>query len=74
MKYEIWGGIMPAVTVTLEKGESIYTQSGGMSWMSEGIEMKTNARGGFAKSNVDYGKIWGSKIYSRFCNAYRIYV
>jgi len=50
MKYEIWGGIMPAVTFTFDAGESIYTQSGGMSWMSDGIDMQTNARGGFAKS------------------------
>lgn len=50
MKYEIWGGAMPAVTLTLDKGESIYTQSGGLSWMSDGIDMSTNARGGFGKS------------------------
>lgn len=40
---------MPAVTVRLEQGESIYTQSGGMSWMSDGIEMDTNLRGGLFK-------------------------
>lgn len=50
MRYEIWGSDMPAVTLTLDAGESIYTQSGGMSWMSDGIDMQTNARGGFAKS------------------------
>ena len=41
---------MPAVTLTLASGESIYTQSGGMTWMSDGISMTTNARGGFGKS------------------------
>lgn len=50
MKYEIWGSSMPAVTLTLASGESIYTQSGGMTWMSDGISMTTNARGGFGKS------------------------
>lgn len=50
MKYEIWGNSMPAVTLTLASGESIYTQSGGMTWMSDGISMTTNARGGFGKS------------------------
>lgn len=50
MKYEIWGDDMPAVTLTLDTNESIYTQSGGMAWMSEGIEMQTNARGGFGRS------------------------
>ena len=50
MKYEIWGNSMPAETLTLASGESIYTQSGGMTWMSDGISMTTNARGGFGKS------------------------
>lgn len=50
MKYEIWGNSMPALTLTLASGESIYTQSGGMTWMSDGISMTTNARGGFGKS------------------------
>lgn len=50
MKYEILGSSMPAVTLTLASGESIYTQSGGMTWMSDGISMTTNARGGFGKS------------------------
>ena len=40
---------MPAVEMQLQAGESIYTQTGGMSWMSDGILMNTNARGGFMK-------------------------
>ena len=36
--------------VTLKKGESMYTQSGGMAYQTEGIEMNTNARGGIMKS------------------------
>lgn len=47
MQYQIWGNTMPALTVRLDAGESIYTQSGGMSWMTDGIEMNTNMRGGF---------------------------
>lgn len=50
MKYKIFGGQMPAVTVRLEAGESVYTQSGGMSWMTEGISMETNLKGGLGKS------------------------
>ena len=50
MKYKIFGGQMPAVTVRLEAGESVYTQSGGMSWMTEGITMDTNLKGGLGKS------------------------
>ena len=46
MRYEIFGETMPAVTVYLQPGESMITQSGGMSWMSDGIQMETNMRGG----------------------------
>ena len=49
MKYQIFGNNLPAVTITLDQGESIYTQSGGMTWMSEGLRMETNMRGGFMK-------------------------
>lgn len=49
MNSKIWGELVPAVTITLDKGESIYTQSGGMSWMSGGIEMETNMKGGIMK-------------------------
>ena len=50
MKYEIIGSTIPAVEVTLSKGESMFTQSGGMIWQSNGISMSTNARGGIARS------------------------
>lgn len=50
MNYQIWGGNLPAVTITLDKGEQIYTQSGGMTWMNDRFEMSTNMRGGVAKS------------------------
>ena len=50
MKYEILGKTVPVVEVSLNQGESIYTHSGGMSWQTEGIKMKTNARGGVMKS------------------------
>lgn len=50
MNYEIIGQTVPAVEVTLSRGESMFTQSGGMVWQTEGITMSTNARGGFAKS------------------------
>lgn len=36
--------------MTLNAGESVYTQSGGMAYQTDGIEMKTNARGGVMKS------------------------
>ena len=49
MQYEIFGGNLPAVTIKLDQGEAIYTQSGGMSWMTSGVQMQTNMKGGFMK-------------------------
>lgn len=50
MKYQILGQTVPAVEVTLDKNESIYTQNGGMTYESDGIKMDTSARGGIGKS------------------------
>ena len=50
MQYNILGQTVPVVEITLNKGESVYTQSGGMTYQTDGIEMKTNARGGIMKS------------------------
>ena len=51
MKYQVIGDTMPAVEVTYDQaGESMYTQSGGMAWMSEGVAMDSNMRGGLGKS------------------------
>jgi len=50
MKYEIFGGSFPAANVTLNKGESVITQSGAMAWADADIEMTTNAEGGLLKS------------------------
>jgi len=49
MHYEIKGEVMPMLEVHLEHGEAIYTESGGMAWMSEGIQMETSGRGGLGK-------------------------
>lgn len=49
MQYEIIGKTVPAVEVTLNRGESMYTQSGGMVWQTEGISMSTNTKGGLMK-------------------------
>lgn len=50
MDYKIIGQTVPLVEMKLSKGESVYTQSGGMAYQSAGITMKTNARGGVMKS------------------------
>ena len=49
MRYRIFGENMPGLTLQLEAGESIYTQSGGMSWMTDNFQMDTNVRGGLMK-------------------------
>lgn len=50
MEYKILGETVPVVEMKLNLGETVYTQSGGMAYQSEGISMKTNARGGVMKS------------------------
>ena len=51
MRYQVIGDTMPAVEVVFDRpGETMYTQSGGMAWMSEGISMDSNMRGGLGKS------------------------
>ena len=50
MQYRIIGETMPAVEVQFDApGESMFTQSGGMAWMTDGIEMSTNTKGGLMK-------------------------
>jgi uncharacterized protein (TIGR00266 family) len=49
MKYNIFGENLPAVTISLKSGESVFTQSGGMIWMTNNIVMETNMKGGFFK-------------------------
>ena len=50
MQYRIFGENLPALTLTMETGERVFTQSGGMTWMSDGFSMETNMRGGVMKS------------------------
>ena len=51
MRYRVLGDTMPAVEVVFDApGETMYTQSGGMAWMSEGISMNSNMKGGLGKS------------------------
>lgn len=49
MKYEIHGTTLQTLDITLSQGESVYTESGGMAWMTGDIEMSTNTRGGLMK-------------------------
>ena len=65
MDYKIIGQTVPVVEVTLNAGESMYTQSGGMAYQTDGIEMKTNAKGGALKS---IGRMFAGE--SIFMNTY----
>ena len=49
MRYRIFGEKLPAVTIEFEAGESIFTQAGGMTWMTDNFTMETNVKGGMMK-------------------------
>lgn len=49
MDYRILGETLPAVEVRLQQGEAMYTQSGGMAWMSDGLTLDSNVKGGLMK-------------------------
>jgi uncharacterized protein (TIGR00266 family) len=49
MQYRIEGTTLPVVTITLSPGQRIYSSSGGMSWMTQDVEMETNTGGGLGK-------------------------
>ena len=42
-------GMLPVLTLKMEKGEQIFTECGGMSWMEDGIVMQTTTNGGILK-------------------------
>ena len=49
MEYQIDGGVLPVVTLFMQPGEQVYTQSGGMAWMTDSFKMETNTKGGVFK-------------------------
>src|SRR5258708_26652184 len=46
MKYDISGTVMQTVGVDLAPGETVYSQTATMCWMSEAVLMATNTGGG----------------------------
>ncbi len=46
MEYKIIGTTLQAVILELDPGETVYSESGGMAWMSGNIGMQTSGRGG----------------------------
>jgi uncharacterized protein (TIGR00266 family) len=49
MRYEIKGTTLQTLDIFLGKGESVFTESGGMAWMVGDIDMKTDTRGGIMR-------------------------
>lgn len=49
MNYEIQGGNFPVLVCTLNDGEAMISEGGGMSWMSPNMEMNTSSNGGLGK-------------------------
>lgn len=49
METKIVGDSLPLVICKLNKGESVITENGGMSWMSDGMKMTTTTNGGIMK-------------------------
>jgi uncharacterized protein (TIGR00266 family) len=46
MEYKIIGTTLQAVILELDPGETVYSESGGMAWMTNNITMNTSGRGG----------------------------
>ena len=42
LKYQITGTPLPVVTIQLMPGQALFSEAGGMSWMSSNIAMNTN--------------------------------
>ncbi len=67
MKYEITGENAPVVICTLEDGESMTTEGGGMAWMSPNMEMETSGGGSLGKA---LGRMFsGEKIFQNIYTA-----
>ncbi len=46
MEYTIDGTVMQSLEIRLAQGESVFTESGGMAWMSGNVGMDTGTKGG----------------------------
>lgn len=67
MKYEIQGGNLPVVICNLEQNESMITESGSMSWMSQNMQMDTSSNGGLGKA---FGRMFaGEKMFQNIYTA-----
>ena len=49
ISHRIEGTTLPVLIIDLKPGERIYSSSGGMSWMTQQVEMEMNTGGGLGK-------------------------
>jgi uncharacterized protein (TIGR00266 family) len=49
LEYQIKGGGLPYLEIFLKPGDTVYSETGAMSWMSSNVEMKTRSGGGLGK-------------------------
>lgn len=49
MEFNIKGDNLQVLEVTMDSGDSMYTESGGMAWMTENVDMQTDSHGGVMK-------------------------
>lgn len=63
MEYKIEGGNLPVLKCKLKKGESLYCEADGMSWMDDVFDMETNIGGGkqFASKLLTRERIFRNK-------------
>ncbi|MFQ6133251.1 MAG: TIGR00266 family protein [Armatimonadota bacterium] len=50
MEHDIRGTVMQTVDIRLQPGETIFTESGGMAWMTGNIKMESGMKGGLLKA------------------------
>ena len=62
---EITQSMLPVVTLKLNAGEQVFTESGGMSWMDDAFKMETSTNGGIG---VGIGRMLAGE--SLFMNIY----
>lgn len=65
MKYEILGETLPVVVCHLERGETMFSEAGAMSWMDPTMKMETTSKGGLGKA---FGRMFAGE--AMFLNKY----
>ena len=50
MDFTVRGTTLPVLDVELDAGESVFTESGGMAWMSPNMDMSSDMKGGLGKA------------------------